>query len=194
MRKSVWKILLSLVSLFILFTSVVSAASVESQRAETRQKVALTLEKLYEKQPKARQAIENAAGYAVFVNTGFKLGILGSSHGRGMAYNNKTKEEVFMRMKEFQAGLGLGVKEYAIIFVFGTQDAWNTFVTKGWSFGAQATASANDGKTGDSLEGALQVEPGIWMYQLTTKGLALELSVKGTNYYRDKKLNQNKIN
>ena len=35
----------------------------------------------------------------------------------------------------------------------------------------------------------MQAAPGIFVYQMTTKGLAVELSLKGTNYYRDKKLN-----
>ena len=30
---------------------------------------------------------------------------------------------------------------------------------------------------------------GIWVYQLTTKGLALELAIKGTRIYPDKDLN-----
>ena len=127
--------------------------------------------------------------YAVFNNTGFKLGILGSSHGRGMAVNNLTGEKVYMKMKEYQAGLGLGIKEYAIIFVFTDSDSLNSFVQKGWSFGAQATAVADDGISGGALEGAIHVDNGVWMYQMTTKGLAAELAVKGTNYYRDKNLN-----
>ena len=31
--------------------------------------------------------------------------------------------------------------------------------------------------------------PGVWMYQLTDKGLALELTGKGTKYYKDDDLN-----
>ena len=169
--------------------TVASAASVQEQRTETREKVQATLQQLYAKQPKAKEAVARAEGYAVFANTGYKLGIIGSSHGRGMAINNETGEEIFMRMKEYQVGLGLGAKEYAVVFVFGNQDGWHSFVDKGWSFGGQATAAATDNVNGGSLEGSFQVAPNIWMYQLTTKGLAAEIAVKGTNYYRDKKLN-----
>jgi len=31
--------------------------------------------------------------------------------------------------------------------------------------------------------------PGIWLYQLTDDGLALELTAKGTKYYKDSDLN-----
>ena len=181
-----WKICLCMLMLCVLMVSVVSAASLEERKTELREKTVATLDKLYERQPSARNAIEQAAGYAVFNNTGYKLGLFGSSHGRGMAINNGSGQEVFMRMQEYQAGLGLGVKEYAVIFVFASDSAWQTFVDKGWSFGAQATAAANDGSNGGSLEGAVQVADDVWVYQMTTKGLAVELAMKGTNYYRDK--------
>jgi hypothetical protein len=39
------------------------------------------------------------------------------------------------------------------------------------------------------LEGALSVSPGVWVYQLTDQGLALEATVKGTKYWKDAALN-----
>jgi lipid-binding SYLF domain-containing protein len=164
----------------------VSAASLEDRKAELQQKTETTLQKLYQKEPQAQQVIEKCAGYAVFNNTGFKLGILGGAHGRGMAVNNRTGEEVYMKMGEYQAGLGLGIKEYAVIFVFGTEEAWSKFVNSGWKFNGQATAAADDGVNGGALDGAVMIGDRIWIYQMTTKGLALELAVKGTEYYRDK--------
>lgn len=171
-------------------STVFAAATVEEKRAETRQKVADTLNKLYERKPSARTALKNAEGYAVFASSGIKLGILGDAHGRGLAHNNKTGEEIFMRMKEFQAGLGIGAKEYALIFAFIDKTAWDKFTSSKWSFGGQADIAANDGVNGGAFEGAVQAAPGIFVYQITTKGLAVELSLKGTNYYRDKKLNE----
>jgi hypothetical protein len=35
----------------------------------------------------------------------------------------------------------------------------------------------------------MSVSPGIWLYQLTDDGLALELTGKGTKYYKDDDLN-----
>lgn len=189
MKNSFWKVTLCLFMLLTLVVSTAAAASLEERRQELRKKTSVTLDKLYQQQPSAKKAIENSAGYAVFNNTGFKLGILGSSHGRGMAVNNQSGREAFMKMNEFQAGLGLGIKEYALIFVFDNEAAWNSFVDKGWEFGAQATAAADDGMNGNSMEGAISVTSGVWMYQMTTKGLALELAVKGTRYYKDSDFN-----
>ncbi|WP_346353288.1 YSC84-related protein [Azotosporobacter soli] len=189
MRSLIWKAALCLLLVLSLGVSSAAAATPDKERAELRQKTAATLDKLYEVQPSARQAVENAAGYAVFNNTGFKLLFFGSGHGRGMAVNNQSGREVFMKMTEVQAGLGLGIKEFALIFVFEDQGAWNKFVDSGWEFGGQATAAAKDGVGGDSLQGAVSVSSGVWMYQLTTKGLALELALKGTRYYKDSNLN-----
>lgn len=185
MKKSIWRIILALCLLFTMAMATVSATTVEEKKAEIHHKVAVTLDQLYQKQPKSKPVITHAEGYAVFVNTGFKLGLFGSAHGRGMAVNNVTGEEVYMRMKEYTVGLGLGVKEYSLVFVFKDQSKWRTFVDKGWSFGGEATVAASDGVSGDSMEGAFQVAPGVWLYQMTTKGLSADLSIKGTNYYRD---------
>jgi lipid-binding SYLF domain-containing protein len=78
-----------------------------------------------------------------------------------MAVSNEDGREVFMKMNEFQVGLGFGIKEYALIFVFASQDDWNSFVENGWEFGAQAIAAADDGSNGESMQGAVSVTSGI---------------------------------
>ncbi len=42
---------------------------------------------------------------------------------------------------------------------------------------------------GAAVAGAISVSPGVWLYQMTKDGLALELTVKGTKYYKDDDLN-----
>lgn len=159
----------------------------DKERAELRTKTYKALLDLYQKKPNSRKAIQNAFGYAVFVDTSYSLGILGGGHGRGRAINQHSGREVFMKMGEMK--VGLGVRQSNIIFVFGNEDAFNSFITKGWSFGGEAVAAAGDGVNGDALEGSFQVAPGMWMYQVTTKGLAADLTVKGTRFYVDKDLN-----
>lgn len=57
-------------------------------------------------------------------------------------------------------------------------------------FGAQSTASAKvAGQGASAFSGAVSVMPGVWLYQFTDDGLALELTAKGTMYYRDDALN-----
>lgn len=189
MRK-LGKISMATVLLLFVCLSVVAAASVEEKREETRQKAEEVLNMLYDRQPSAEDAVTSGVGYAVFFNTGYTIGILGGAHGRGVAVNNDTGEEVFMRLQELKTGLGLGVKEYSLVFVFRDEDAWDEFTAGDWISGSgEASAAASDGVSGGSLEGAIQLAPGVWVYQMTTKGLVWELSLKGTKFIRDKKLN-----
>jgi lipid-binding SYLF domain-containing protein len=103
--------------------------------------------------------------------------------------NNKTKKETFMKMIEGQVGLGLGAKKFRQVWVFKSQKALNDFVNSGWEFGGQGTAAAKVGDQGGDLAGAIAVDVDILLYQLTDEGLALELTAKGTKYYKDDKLN-----
>ena len=178
------------VLLCLLTASTALAASVAEQRAQINELHDKTLAKLYEKYPHARRVINQCYAYATLSNSGVKVLFVGSSHGRGVAINRQTGERVYLRMKELSAGLGLGAKEYDLIFLLNTRDAWDNFIIGKTRFGASAEASADDGVSGGTIEGAEYVAPGVWVFQMTTKGLALEATLKGTKIYADKKLNQ----
>lgn len=178
-----------LLCMFTVTTAFASSGSVVEQRKQIDELNVKTLNRLYEKYPHAERVIDECYAYATLSNTGIKLGILGSSHGRGLTVNNQTGEKVYLRMKELSAGLGLGAKEYNLIFLLNTREAWENFIAGKTRFGASAEASANDGVSGGSIEGAEYVAPGVWVFQMTTKGLALEATLKGTKIYKDKKLN-----
>ena len=161
----------------------------QEARAEVRNVADETLRELYRREPHARPAIEDAAGYAVFSNFGMKILVAGGGSGKGLAVNNRTGHEVFMRMAEVQAGLGFGVKKFRLVWVFQTQEAFDRFVNSGYQFGGQAALSAKAAGVGSGIAGAASVSPGVWVYQLTDDGVAAELTVKGTKYYRDNELN-----
>ena len=163
-------------------------AAAEDERAEVRAVAHQTLQDLYARQPGAKQAIANAAGYAVFSNFGMKILVAGGGTGKGLAVNNATQREVFMRMAEVQAGLGFGVKNFRVVWVFGTQQAFDDFVDNGYQLGGQATRAAQAGGAGVGLSGAVPVSKGVWLYQITDDGIAAEITVKGTRYYRDRDL------
>jgi lipid-binding SYLF domain-containing protein len=148
-----------------------------------------TLQQLYKAEPKTKAAISHAAGYAVFSNLGVKILVAGSGNGKGIAVDNKSKQETFMKMLQVQAGLGMGVKKFRVVFVFDNEKALNSFVNSGWQLGGQSTAAATTGDKGGSMAGAASVSEGVWMYQLTEKGLAAEISATGTKYYKDDGLN-----
>lgn len=165
------------------------AKDLENERDKFDKVEQEVLAKLYKAKPSAKGAVESAAGYAAFKNMGAKILFAGGGSGKGVAVNNKTGKRYYMRMGEIQAGLGLGIKKFFVVFVFESPAALDAFVNQGWEFGAQTTAAATSGDDGGSLAGALSVSPGVWMYQITDKGLALEATVKGTKYWKDGDLN-----
>jgi lipid-binding SYLF domain-containing protein len=162
----------------------------EKARADIRKASQETLTALYKAQPGSRKAIENAAAYATFSNFGMKILVAGSGSGKGVAIKKGAPPtEVFMKMIEVQAGLGFGIKKFRLVFVFDNAAAFDRFVSSGWESSAQATAAATDGKQGKAYAGAVPVGNGVWLYQLTDQGIAAELTVKGTKYYKDDELN-----
>lgn len=183
------RVCILLVLLATCVTSIASAASTEQKRQSIRNMANETLDRLYQVHPAARSAVENAAGYAVFSNHGIKILVLGSGHGKGVAINSNSGQEVFMKKSEVGLGLGLGIKDYSEVFVFEKQKDFDRFIDRGWSFGGQATVAATDGVNGGAFQGAVSIWPGAWMYQLTDKGLAIELTGQGTRYYKDNDLN-----
>lgn len=173
----------------VLTPSVMASPSKDQQRAKAREAADQTMQQLYKVQPSARPLVEKAAGHAAFSNFGMKILVAGGGKGEGVAVNHKTKKETFMRMVEVQAGVGFGVKKFRLIWVFETQDGFDKFVNSGWELGAQASVGAQMSGQGLAAAGAIPVSPGIWLFQLSDDGVALELTAKGTKYYKDDALN-----
>jgi lipid-binding SYLF domain-containing protein len=158
-------------------------------RAAIRQMASETLAQLYQSNPGTHAAIQSAAGYAVFSDIGMKMFYGGAAHGGGVAVNNATKHETFMKMFELQPGYGFGVENFRNVFVFDAADAFSQFVDSGWEFGANAMAAAQQGTQGDSAAGGVVVSPGVTMYQLTQDGVIAGISLTGAKYYKDNALN-----
>lgn len=165
------------------------AGNAEEERAEIRQMRQEVLARLYKEEPGARTEIEQAAGYAVFSNAGVNLILLSAAYGYGVAHDNMTDKDTFMEMASGGLGLGLGVKDFRAVFVFRDRDSFNQFVKKGWDFTGQADAAAKAGSKGGELSEAVDVMPGVKVYQLTETGLALQATLQGTKYWQDSDLN-----
>jgi lipid-binding SYLF domain-containing protein len=175
----------------LLAVGVASAKDTPDQKREkTRKMASQTLQDLYKLQPTAQGALRNSAGYAVFSNMGTNLLLLSTARGAGLAVASKSKKETFMKMMSAGAGLGIGVKDYRVIFLFENDKALSHFLNSGWSGSGQADAAAKAGKSGGAYSGATQVEPDVWVYQITKNGLALQLTLQGTKYYKDDGLNK----
>ncbi len=125
--------------------------SPDEQRAKTRKMASAVLAELYKLQPTSRGAIQKSAGYAVFDNMGTNLLVVSTGRGSGIAVNSKTKQETFMKMISAGAGLGVGVKDYRVVFVFETPEALSQFLNSGWDASGQADAAAKAKESGGAL-------------------------------------------
>jgi lipid-binding SYLF domain-containing protein len=185
-----FKKIISSVALIVLAAGLARADSPDEKRDKTRKMAAETLQDLYKLQPAAKGAIQSSAGYAIFNNMGTNLLLVSTARGAGIAVTSKGNQETFMKMVSGGAGFGVGVKNYRVIFVFANDGALNNFLESGWSGSAQADAAAKAGDKGGAFSGAEEVAPGVWVYQITKNGLALQLTLQGTKYYKDDDLNK----
>jgi lipid-binding SYLF domain-containing protein len=158
-------------------------------REQVREMSQDALASLFEIAPGTRRAIDRAAGYAVFSTFGIKVFFAGGTTGKGVVVNQRTHRQTFMKMVQLQGGLGFGVNQNRLIFVFTTERALRNFVDQGWEFGSQANLSAMAGGQGTQFSGAAAVSPGVYLYQLTNTGLSASITVSGTKYFKDPAMN-----
>ena len=131
-------------------------ANIRKQRDEM-------LAELYSSKPELKKTLQKAAGYATFKQVNVNLLLLATGNGYGMVVDNKTKKETFMRMGSLGGGIGAGVKDVRVIFVFHKPEVMSQFIEQGWQFGGQADAAAK--------------------YQ--EKGVAAQQDVKGAVNFKD---------
>jgi len=168
------------------------ATTGHNSSAENRQNIHAmknqALTELYQHKPDVKAQIANAPGYAVFSNANVYLLLASFGGGHGVVINNQTSKQTYMKMGEVGVGFGLGLKDFRIVMIFHSAATMKRFVEKGWAFGAQADAAAKASGKGAAVGGEVTADD-ITLYQLTKTGLALQLTVKGTKYWRDDSLN-----
>ena len=161
----------------------------DDERKELQEARQQALTKLFREKPGARAELENAKGYAVFSNIGMNLGLISTQRGGGILRDNRDGQDTYMKMFSGGGGWGLGIKDFAAIFVFETAESLDTFETKGWDFSAQADANLESESEGAGMESAMTAMPGVKIYQLTDAGVALQATVQGTKFWVDEDLN-----
>lgn len=146
------------------------------------------LTELYRVNPPAKAQIQAAPGYAVFSNANVNLILASFGGGFGVVHDASTKRDTYMKMGEVGIGLGIGVKDFRVIFVFHNAETMKRFIESGWEFGANADAAAKVKDKGGAVGGELALGD-ITVYQLTESGVALQATLKGTKYWKDDDLN-----
>ena len=145
------KILLSLPLAAMLLTPLSSRAflffgpkgdDAAQKRATVRQQSTNMLNQLFATNPQLQATISNAVGYATFSQVNVNLLLLSTANGYGMVVNNQTGKQTFMRMASLGYGVGAGIRDLRVIFVFTDPKVMSQFVNQGWQFGGQADMAA----------------------------------------------------
>lgn len=182
-----------LTALFTFSMLLFSAAAQADKYDKKRQKILdmrqEVLVELFETRPQAKAEIDEAEGYAVFSNVGVQVLLLGAGGGKGVVHDNDSDIDTYMKMGTVSVGLGLGVKDFRAVFIFHDRDALTSFTHKGWDFSGEADAAARAGEKGGEIGEGASFRKKVSVYQFTKNGLALQASLHGTKYWKDKKLN-----
>ena len=155
-------------------------AEKQAERAARLKLAAEGLEKLYAADPKAKEAVEKAPGYAVFDISAVYALLLVGQRGKGVLFNNATKKPTFMTSQRAGTGPGVGKQRVFQIFVFKSKGAMDQFVLAG-GLGGDVSGSVSTGTDGM----VRSFNPQIDIYQITVSGMALLASWGGTVYRVD---------
>ncbi len=157
-----------------------------NKRTEIRKVAQQSLQDFYKVEPKLKEEVAKAPGYAVFSSYGFSL-IFGGAGGKGLAHDNKARSNAYMNMAQASVGVQIGASDTRYLFVFDTAKDLQRFIDTGWEAGAGggAGAGASKGTVGGSAGGFT----GGKMYMLTKTGLQAGGAVAGTKFWKDKELN-----
>jgi lipid-binding SYLF domain-containing protein len=181
-------ILAAVAAAAIAFTSTAALAQSdkEKKQAEVRARTQAALNDFYKANPKLKDQIAKAPGYAVFSTYGFTF-LLGGAGGKGLVHDNKTKHDTYMDLAQASAGLQVGASDTRYLFVFKDAASMQRFIASGWEAGAEGGATGGTGKktaggTGGQFTGGE-------VYSLSKLGFQAGGAVAGTKVWRDKELN-----
>ena len=158
------------------------------KQGEIRQAKQTALDKFYKADPKLKDEVANAPGYAVFTTYGASL-LVGGAGGKGIAHDNRTNKDTFMDMGQASAGLQAGIAETETLIVFQSPEAMQKFIDKGWEFGGGGAAQAGAGGKSAGPGGGENLIADAHYYTLTKNGLQAGVAVAGTKFWKNKELN-----
>jgi lipid-binding SYLF domain-containing protein len=128
--------------------------SAEEKRQVIRQQRDEVLADLCNAKPELKERVKKAAGYATFKQTDMNLFILASGRGYGVLKDNKTGKDTFMCVASLGTGIGMGVKDLRVVFIFNDAKIMQQFIEQGWQVGGKGDVSAKYKDTGVSAEAA----------------------------------------
>lgn len=164
-------------------TEAVAAESDAAKRHEIDAKVNATLSRLFETVKGSRELVAKANGVLVFpsvIKAGF---VAGGEYGQGaLRVGGKTVGYYSTAAASF--GLQAGAQSKAVIFLFMTHDALNSFRnSKGWSVGGEGSVALVKVGANGQIDTTTATAP-VQAIVLTNAGLMGDVSLSGTKVSR----------
>ncbi|KAB0640055.1 BPSL1445 family SYLF domain-containing lipoprotein [Burkholderia latens] len=156
-----------------------NAATSASKRQSIDSSVNATLSRLYSTVPGSRDLVSKARGVLVFPNVLQAGFIVGAQSGNG-ALRVGGSTVGYYNTSSLSIGLQAGAQSKAVVFLFMTQDALDTFrKSDGWSAGADASVAVVKVGANGAVDTNTATAP-VEVLVLTNAGLMGDLSVNGT--------------
>ncbi|QTD93623.1 BPSL1445 family SYLF domain-containing lipoprotein [Burkholderia anthina] len=156
-----------------------SASASASKRESIDASVNATLSRLYSTVPGSRELVAKSRGVLVFPNVLQAGFIVGGQSGNG-ALRVGGSTVGYYNTSSLSVGLQAGAQSKAIVFLFMTQDALDSFrKSDGWSAGADASVAVVKVGANGAVDSNTATAP-VEVLVLTNGGLMGDLSVNGT--------------
>ncbi|MFD2517492.1 lipid-binding SYLF domain-containing protein [Salinimicrobium flavum] len=131
--------------------------------------------------PRIKEHLGNAAGYAIFPNVGKGAWILGGAAGNGVVYE-KGQLVGWTELRQVDIGFQIGGQAFREIIIFETQAALDRFKEGNFEFEGSASAVIWDKGKGESI----QFQDGVGVALMPKAGAMVGISVGGQEFdYRD---------
>ncbi|AXF24203.1 hypothetical protein CUJ89_28210 [Burkholderia pyrrocinia] len=156
-----------------------NASTSASKRQSIDASVNATLSRLYSTVPGSRELVAKSRGVLVFPNVLQAGFIVGGQSGNGsLRVGGSTVG--YYNTSSLSVGLQAGAQSKAIVFLFMTQDALDSFrKSEGWAAGADASVAVVKVGANGAVDTTTATAP-VEVLVLTNAGLMGDLSVNGT--------------
>jgi lipid-binding SYLF domain-containing protein len=165
------------------------------KRASINKMRSAALADLYKELPGAKSVVDRSVGYAVFSSIGTNLLLISTARGYGVLKDKSSGKDTYMDMLSLGGGVGLGVRDFRVFFVFLEREALDRFVETGIDFGGQGNVTADSGEENDEsidLNAAQNLDSlnaAMAVFQITETGIVLQATLQGTKFTPDDELN-----